>query len=524
MPVSEEMPVGSGRLPARSVVESLRHAVSDAPDRTAIIYRGRILSYAEYGRSVAGLAERLRRVRGTDGPVAIVMPNSPEMSIATFAAWVAGAQVALLNPNYTARELRPLLAGAGPSAVVTLHTSREVPERLAAELGVPVVSLDAGGASLEKWLRDETLVIGDEDLPEPASLATLMYTGGTTGIPKGVNHTHRSLVLTVRGMEACWPTRLGEEVWLNVAPCFHIWGLLMGILNPVYGQATLVTAPGFVPEKVVSALHSHAVTVFGGGPAEIYGGLLSATNITESDLSSLRVCPGGGSRFSAALHQRWFAATGAVIYEAFGMTELAPISCNPSGLPPRAGSVGLPAPLVEIEVVRLSDGDDRALPVGEVGEIRVWAPHLTVGYSDREPESTHQLQAPEWLRTGDIGHLDEDGYLYIVDRKKDMIIVGGFNVYPREIDEILTSHKGVVDAATVGVASDRKGERPVSFVVPAASSSIGADELLSYCAKNLTKYKCPSEIVIVDQLPRTAANKVDRKALRAVAGARAQAQ
>ncbi|MEV6102326.1 AMP-binding protein [Nocardia sp. NPDC051981] len=511
---TEEMTARPEREPSASAVESLRRAMTDTPDRTAIVCGDRTLTYAELGRSAVGLARRLSESVVAGRPVAVIMPNGPELSAAIFAAWLAGAQVALINPGFTGRELRLLLERSGASVVLATAGAADQVFAAAESLGLELVVVGTRELALESWCGDETLTITDDQLPPPDRLATMMFTGGTTGVPKGVDHTHRTLMLTVLGMEGCWPTRPGAEVWLNVAPSFHIWGLLMGILNPVYGHATVVICQGFKPDAVATAIRDHRVTVFGGGPAEIYAGLLSSEHANRANLSTVRVCPGGGSRFSAALHDRWLRRTGVVIREAYGMTELAPITCNRSDMSPRPGSVGLPAAAVEVRVAD-PDNPHRLANAREAGEIQVRAPHMTIGYHD--PAHNDGAFADGWLNTGDIGYLDEDGFLFIVDRKKDMLIVGGFNVYPREIDETLCHFPGILDAATVGVADERRGERPVSFIVVDAGVVLDRAELADYCTANLAHYKQPRDIRVVGQLPKTAANKIDRVALRKMA-------
>ncbi|MGC0416844.1 class I adenylate-forming enzyme family protein [Embleya sp. AB8] len=508
----DTMPPGRGRRAHDTVVHAFRDAVARAPERVALRCGDRTLTYREYGRCVEALAIRLRTAGAAGGRVAIVLPNSPEYAVAVLAALASGAQAALFNPGYPAAELRPLLADADPTLLVTGAAAGRTARELGRELGIDVLDFAPDGLDLDTWRQTEPPP-GDHRLaPHPDDLATLMYTGGTTGIPKGVDHTHRNLLLTVQAMEACWPTEPDTETWLNVAPMFHIWGLLMGLLNPMYGRAELVmAAPRFDPAALARALVEHRVTVFGGGPAAIYAGLLAA-ELDAGQLASLRVCPGGGAPFPRELLARWQAATGVPVREAFGMTELAPIACNPSSRPPRPGSVGLPAPLVEIAVVAGAGGRE-PLPPGQVGEIVARAPHMLIRYRNRPAETADAL-ADGLLHTGDLGYLDDDGYLYIVDRKKDMILVGGFNVFPREIDEILAAHPSVLRAVTLGFADERKGERPVSFVVATPDSTLDVDELHRWCAARLVAYKRPADIREVGDIPHTAANKVDRVALR----------
>ncbi|MFI6985243.1 class I adenylate-forming enzyme family protein [Embleya sp. NPDC050154] len=509
-PHQQPMPIGKGRRDCRTMVDALRDAVAVAPERVALRHGDRTLTYGQYGRCVAGLARLLGGFDVSGTRVALVLPNGPEMAVCVFAGLAAQAQVTFINPAYPAPAMRPLLDDAAPSVVITTAEVSDTARDLAAEYDIPVLEFGTEGLALDLWADDTTLSLDDLRRPSPDRLATLMYTGGTTGIPKGVDHTHANLLMTVQAMEACWPTDPGTETWLTVAPMFHIWGLLMGVLNPVYGRAEVISFARFDPPAVVESMHRYGVSVFSGGPAAVYAGLLSAPRLRTADLSRLRVCPGGGSPFPLELLARWHHVTGVPVREAFGMTELAPISCNPSASEPRPGSVGLPAPLVQI---RITDALDADVPVGEIGQVLARAPHMLRGYRNR-PEETAQALAGGWLHTGDLGRFDEDGYLHIVDRIKDMILVGGFNVYPREIDEVLMAHPTVEESVTIGVADERKGERPVTFVAFAEGAGEDIEELHRLCRDQLPAYKRPAEILGVEAIPHTAANKVNRPRLR----------
>ena len=491
-----------------TMVDALESAVVAAPEREAVRCDGRSLTYGELGGAVAELSRRLTRAGARGERVAIVMPNAVEVPIALFATFAAGAQAALLNPAYPPDALRPLLADAAPLVVLARRDHHPALPDLAAEVGADLVCV--GDSEVAAW-RSTAFAL-PAPRPAPTDLATLMYTGGTTGVSKGVDHDHANVMRTVEGMEACWPTRVDEEVWLSVAPLFHIWGLLMGCLNPVYGRARVVLMSRFDPTEMAHLLSRERVTVFGGGPAAIYGGLLSVPSIGDLDLGALRACPGGGSPFPDELLRRWEDIVSVPIYEAFGMSEAAPITANPTDGVRKPGSVGLPAPGMEVDVVALDQGR-HPLPVGGVGEIRVRSSRTLLRYRNR-PDETAQALVDGWLYTGDIGRFDEDGYLYIVDRKKDMVLVGGFNVYPREIDEVLCGHPDVHESATIGTADDRKGERPVSFVVPLPGRTVDVDDLHRRCGERLVDYKRPAVVVVTDTIPKTPANKTDRKALR----------
>jgi long-chain acyl-CoA synthetase len=259
------------------------------------------------------------------------------------------------------------------------------------------------------------------------------------------------------------------------------------------------------------------VTVFGGGPPAIYAGVLAAENLAGADLSALRVCPSGGAPVPVELHERWRRATGLAIHEGYGMTEMAPISGTTALTGVRPGSVGRAMPCNEVQVVDLETGT-RALPPGERGEIRVRGPHMMTGYRNR-PEETAAVLRDGFIHTGDIGHLDADGFLFITDRRKDVILVKGFNVFPREVEEAIHAHPKVAAAGVVGAPDPRSGERVVAFVVPRAGEAPDEAEIAAHLAERLVGYKCPGEIRVVAALPLTGAQKLDRRALRRAAQA-----
>ncbi|ADI10755.1 AMP-dependent synthetase and ligase [Streptomyces bingchenggensis BCW-1] len=506
--------VGVGRRAHTTVVDAFRNAVETAPDRIALRQGEGQLTYQEYGRCVAGLAACLERAGVADRPVALVLPNSIEMAVSIFAVLTARAQVALFNPAYTASELRLLLADAAPAAIVASPGADNVATALESSEPPALFTVGSADLSLDCWRSDPSLDIDNRLRPRANELATLMYTGGTTGVPKGVIHNHASLMATVHAMEACWPTRLDTEVWATVAPMTHIWGLLMGVLNPVYGRASVVSFPRFQPSAVIDAMAEYGISVFSGGPAAIYSGLLAAPNLASADLRQLRVCPGGGSPFPASVLRQWKDATGVEIREAYGMTEVAPITSQAPGEKALAGSVGRPAPQVEVCIA--SDGGQGPQPVGAVGEILVRCPQRMFRGYHRRPEDTAKALTDGWLRTGDIGRLDAEGYLYVVDRAKDMILVGGFNVFPREIDEVIASHPHVAHSVTIGVPDPRRGEQPITFIVPVAGKSPDLENINGHCVERLVKYKRPTRIIVLDKIPYTPARKVDRMALRSL--------
>ena len=336
-------------------------------------------------------------------------------------------------------------------------------------------------------------------LPFPGDLATLQYTGGTTGRAKGVNLTHASIAINVSQREAVMSTRAEAERVLVLTPLFHVYAMSMGL-------------PQYRPELALAALARHRITLLAGSPT-IFHGLLSHPDFHNTDLSALTLCTSGASALPETTLARWEAATGCPICEGYGQTEAGPvIAFNPRRGMRKAGAVGLPVPRTDVEIVDVEIGRHRLAP-GEPGEIRVRGPQVMTGYRGR-PEETREALRDGWLYTGDIGVIDSDGYLAIRDRKKDMVIVSGFNVYPREVEDVLYRHPAVAEVAVVGRPDAHKGERLCALVVPQVGATPQSAELVAFCAQHLARYKVPSDFALVADLPKTAVGKIDRKALR----------
>jgi long-chain acyl-CoA synthetase len=497
-----------------SLVHMLLAAVDAQPDLDAVIFEQQRITYAELGRAVAGLARWLDAAGARRGErVILLMANSIEMDAAVMAVMATCAQVAPINPFLTLPELKRQLGDLSACAIVCDKASEDKAAALAAEFGIPTrLTLGTGGTTLDAWRADASLALDRTRLPKQSDIALLLFTGGSTGVPKGVNHTHRGLLYSILQHVTVWPCKLGGERYLNVAPMFHIWGLAYSTWVPIFTHGTLVMVPKYDPDKVVQGLSDHKITIFAGGPAPIYMGLLTSPLFAKADLSQLRYCPSGGAPCPAELHREWREKTGQPILEGWGMTEGAPFCLNPYDGKRKLLSVGNPVPGTELEVVDLETGE-RVLPIGERGELRVRGPQLMTGYRN-QPEETARTLRDGWVYTGDIGHVDDEGFVYLVDRKKDMVIVGGYNVYPREVDEVLFKHPKIREAATVGKPDARLGEVLVAFVVLDQGATLGEQEFFDYCKTEMVKYKRPVEVRFVESLPKTGTNKINRRALR----------
>jgi long-chain acyl-CoA synthetase len=477
---------------APSMVHLLHQAARTAPDQPALTFGDETISYAQYAGLVAGLARRLRERGAAGNRVAVVLPNSIDAAVALFAAQAAGAQVVPVNPLYTTRELEQIFADATPCAALTG---------------------DAGLDPAWKHLGADALA---DLLPDPDARAFLQYTGGTTGRSKGVDIRHRQVTTNIEQRELRLPTRQGRETVLCVMPLFHVFAQAMCLHLAVRAVSRLVILPRYKPEAVMDALTTERITILPAGPT-IFTGLLQAPGFAALDFSALHACYSGSAPLPEEILKRWHAVTGSFIYEGYGQTEAGPVlTYIGPNTARKGGSVGPPLAGTQIEIVDLAD-PTRVLARNERGEIRARGPQIMSGYRNLPAETAAALAADGWLYTGDIGELDDDGYLAIRDRKKDLVIVGGYNVYPREVDEVLYAHPAILEAAAFGKPDGFYGEVMVATVV--LKDSTTPEELVAHCRDNLAPYKVPRVITVANALPKTAAGKIDKVALRRAAGA-----
>jgi long-chain acyl-CoA synthetase len=500
----------------------LLEAVEQAPDRDALACGEERLSYADYLRCVAGFAGELHELGVAGERVAFALGNSLDICIAYFAGHLARAQIVPLNPLYTGHELRPMLRDAAPRVLIYDEANESRDAGLAAELGIEHairIGKATGSRRLSRvdgWPSTRL----PPELPRPEDLGTLQFTGGTTGRAKGANLSHAATAINLSQREAIFPMRDDVERCLCVMPLFHCYASHMNLHAMVFHRGTLVVQRRYHPADVLASLAQERITLFGGSPT-LFAGLMNFEGFAQADFSRLRYSCSGGSPLPAAMLGRWEERTGTPIIEGYGQTEAGPvISFNPVQGTRKPGSVGVPVGETELQIVDVETGT-RILPGGQRGEIRVKGPQLMRDYRNL-PAETAQALRDGWLHTGDVGELDRDGYLFITGRRKEMILVSGYNVFPREVEEVLLADPMVREAAVVGRPDVYRGELPVAFVAVHDGRSATAKDLTAFCAERLAKYKIPAEFHMVEALPRTGVGKIDRLKLAELARNRNQ--
>lgn len=504
-------PVAANLPDYPTIVHALIEQASVRPDAPAAWCGDVELTWRQYRDAVAALAARLQAAGAKGGRVALLMRNGIEVIVAALAGMAAGAQVAPMNFNYPPKGLVPLALDVGATVLLHDAASAETARALAEGANIATVWEIGPGALSVGDLAGERAAMPDP-LPGPDDPAILYFTGGTTGVPKGASHLHRNEISFCRSWETRWRVGFEAPRMLNVAPNFHIWGFCHLALVPIYHGATVDIVVDYKPEIVLQRFEEKKIAVFCGGPAAMYVGLRAHENFEKTDFSNLQYCLAGGSSCPLDLLRGWETVTGSPILEGCGMSEGAPTASNPTHGVRKPGSVGQPNPGVEMKLVDLAAGDS-IVPLGERGEICVRGPAFIREYLNR-PEETANAIRDGWLHTGDIGYFDEDYYLFMVDRKKEMLLVGGYNVYPREIEEVLTDHPAIMEAAVVGAPDEFRGETVKACIALNPGAEASEEDILAHCRENLVKYKVPTIVEFFDTLPKTGPGKIDKLALK----------
>lgn len=501
----------------------LDEAAAAWPDRPAILAQETVVTYRELLEKAEEFAASLQRLSVRPGDrVAILLPNTPELIIAFWGILKAGAIVVLANPAFTEEELEHNLSDAGARVLVS-HPRYW--SRISPLFGQPLRALvllspdeeeeavppDARITPWEAMFRPGSRL--SAPIADPATrLALLQYTGGTTGVPKGAMISHTNILANVRQVEAA--LRLTPEqkhVFLAVLPLFHIYALTVCVGVGAAVAGSIVPFARFSPREVLLGIEKYRPTIFPGAPS-LYLALLHQKTIAEHDLSSLQYCICGSAPMPQEYFSKFEEKTGARLIEGYGLTEASPIThLHTRPRPGKPGGIGQPLPGTTAKIVDMEVGD-LTQKTGMPGELVISGPQVSLGYWNL-PNETANTFRNRWLFTGDVATVDEDGYFTIVDRKKDMVIVGGFKVYPREIDEILYEHPSIREAISIGVFHPTRGEAVKVFIVPAEGASLTAEQIIAYCRKRLANYKVPRFVEFMDELPKSAVGKVLRRIL-----------
>ena len=527
-----------------SIVSVLEQAIRKFGDRPAFSNFGKTLTYHEIDELSAAFANYLIHELGLKKGerVAIMLPNLLQYPIALFGVLRAGLTVVNTNPLYTHRELKHQLIDSGATVLLVLENFAHVAQDVVAETKVGQVITTTIGEMLgpKGYLIDFVLKYVKQQVPhfelpgaipfkqtlklgarhtlpavsiQPQEIAFLQYTGGTTGVSKGAMLTHRNLVANMQQSSA-WlghGIKEGEEVIITALPLYHIFALTANCLvfMKFGGLNYLITNPrdmrGFVKELAKS--NFTAIT----GVNTLFNGLLNTPGFDKLDFSRMRFTLGGGMAVQRAVAEKWKQVTGVTLVEAYGLTETSPAACiNPMDLKEFNGAIGLPIPST---ACCIKDDAGNMLPQGEIGELCIKGPQVMLGYWQRPDETAKVIDAAGWLHTGDIAKMDEKGFFYIVDRKKDMILVSGFNVFPNEVEDVVAAMPGVLEVAAVGVPDEKSGEA-VKLVVVRKDPNLTADAIRHFCHDELTGYKRPKYIEFRNELPKTNVGKILRRELR----------
>ena len=527
----------------RSLVELFDTSIRQFADRPAYHSMGKHISFGELEKLSRDFGAWLQAKGLAKGArVALMMPNCLQFPIAMFGALRAGCTVVNVNPLYTARELEHQLKDSGAEVIVILENFAAVLQQVKSRTPVKHVvvtslgeMLGVKGLIVNLVVRKVKKMVPPYDLPGSVSfketlsqgansslrtpplghddIAYLQYTGGTTGVSKGAVLTHRNVIAALLQYKAWLGPATGDtrQVIITALPLYHIFSLTVNALNMMVigGENVLITNPRDIP-GFVKELAKHKFTIIT-GVNTLFNALLHHPDFAKLDFSSLKLAVGGGMAVQKAVADRWKQVTGVTLIEGYGLTETAPsATANPLDLKEYSGSIGVPMPSTEIV---LRDDADRDVAMGQPGEICIRGPQVMAGYWQRPDETAKAIGKDGFFHSGDIGVMDEKGFIRIVDRKKDMILVSGFNVYPNEIEQVVAMHPGVLECAAIGVPDEHSGEVPKVFVVKKDPQLTEAD-VLEHCKKELTGYKRPKYVEFRADLPKTNVGKILRRALR----------
>jgi long-chain acyl-CoA synthetase len=530
-----------------TTIEFFERSARDFPDATAIVFLNRKISYRELKDHVDRFATALAELGvAANSKVAVQLPNLPQTVISFLAILRLGAQAVMTNPLYMPPEIEHQWNDAGCEIAivadflyeqkvrplrgqlpVTKYIIASIPDYLRFPLNLlaplklkkakpPLVAKVAPSQNVVffKDLIKNTAPAPPKHRPALDDVAVIQYTGGTTGVSKGALLTHRNISCNVQQIHAWFrDVQVGQESLLAALPYFHIFGLTVCMAWPLRAAAALVLMPN--PRDItqmIKLVEKHRITLFPAVPA-MFNAINNTPGIEKIDLSSVKSCFSGSAPLTEDVQMKFEAMTGAKIVEGFGLTETSPVlTCNPLLGQRKIGHIGVPVPNTEVRIVDPEDGR-RELPFGQEGELIARGPQIMKGYWQR-PEATAEMIQDGWLYTGDLAIMDEDGYLRIVGRKKDMIIAGGYNIYPDEIDRVLQAHPAVFESCTIGVPDQKRGETVKAYVVLQPGEKLTEAQLDEWCRERLAAYKVPRSYQFREELPKSSMMKLLRRVLR----------
>lgn len=539
--------------PKITLYEAFKRSAERFPDNTAINFMGGEYTYRELLEMIDTFAAALEGLGVKKGDrVAIHLPNSTQFPIAYYGALSIGAIVVPCNPMYVARELSHQLKDSGATTIVTMTRFYDLVKEVQPDTdlkNVIVTSIKDYFPGMLRFLYtvvkekkegDRVKVAAEDYLfldlmkeyrgkkAEPVEISTedravFMYTGGSTGVSKGAVLQHRNMLANALQVKAwCSDLEEGEEAFLAVLPFFHSYGMTTVMNAPLFTGCKVVMQPRFVLDDVLKVIDKERPTLFPGVPT-MYVAINNAPDLDKHDIKSIRVCISGAAPLPIEVQQQFEKNTGGKLVEGYGLSEASPVThANPIYGKSIIGSIGLPFPDTEVKIMDIETGE-KEMAIGEVGEMCVRGPQVMECYHNMPDETKHSLR-DGWLYTGDIGKLDEAGYTYIVDRKKDMVIAGGYNIYPRDIEEVLFTHPKVLEAAVAGIIDPYRGETLKAYVVLKEGESLTEEEVIEFCKENLAAYKVPKLVEFREELPKTMVGKVLRRVLKEEEEKKAAAQ
>ncbi|GAV23522.1 long-chain-fatty-acid--CoA ligase [Carboxydothermus pertinax] len=512
--------------PEKTLHELFWETTEKYPGLTATVFLGQEMTYKELGEQIKRFTTALSKLSIKKGDrVAVMLPNCQEFVISYFAILNLGGIVVQTNPMYVERELEYQLNDSGAETIILLDVlyprAQAVKGNTALKniivVSIPLIGTYNGEFGPGVYKFSDLISDSEPSPPEvtvtPDDVAVLQYTGGTTGISKGAMLTHKNLVANVYQVREFSNGIFfdGQERVLTALPLFHVYGMTCCMNLATCFGGTMILIPKFDATLLLQHIQRYRPTSFPGAPT-MYVALLNHPDLTKYDLKSINVCVSGSAPLPVEVQTKFEEVTGAVVVEGYGLSEASPVThCNPIRGTRKIGSIGVPYSDTIAKIVDIETGED--LPPGQIGELVVQGPQVMKGYWNR-PEETAKALKDGWLYTGDLAKMDEDGFFYIVDRKKDMIIAGGYNIYPREVEEVLYQHPKVKEAIVVGVPDPYRGETVKAFIVVKEGETLTEQEVIEFCNAHLARYKVPRLVEFRSELPKTVVGKVLRRQLR----------